>query len=241
MLNSTLNSPQKIDGLTLLQQLKTRSIPCVFFDPQYRGLLERQKYGNEGKNREIRRCSLKQMTEHKILDFVVQINRILKPSGHLFLWTDKFHLCEGVKRWFNETDLQIVDLVIWEKPRLGMGYRTRNKAEFLVVLQKKPLKAKGIWKRHDIPNVYREDSDKNDHVHAKPIGLQQKLLEAVTEEGDLVVDPAMGSGSVYYACLQAKRNFIGGDINGFNEKIQTGEPFGKIQKIPYEKLSTLNT
>ena len=216
-----INKPQKIDGLELLKNLADKSIPCVFFDPQYRGILDRQNYGNEGKSREVGRCNLQQMSENVIITFIKEINRVLRTSGHLFLWVDKFHLCEGVKEWFEKTDLQIVDLVVWEKPRIGMGYRTRNKAEFLVVVQKKPLKAKGVWRVHNIPNVYKETSNRNGHVHAKPIELQKKLIEAVTHENEIVLDPAMGGGSVFQACLDTNRNFIGGDINGVDKKFKS--------------------
>ena len=38
---------------------------------------------------------------------------------------------------------QVVDLITWNKIKMGMGYRTRRFGEHLVVLQKKPLRAKG--------------------------------------------------------------------------------------------------
>ena len=37
-----------IDGLSLLSQIKDDSISCCFFDPQYRGVLDKLHYGNEG-------------------------------------------------------------------------------------------------------------------------------------------------------------------------------------------------
>jgi len=40
-----------MDGLKLLEKLETDSIPLVFFDPQYRTILDKQNYGNEGKGR----------------------------------------------------------------------------------------------------------------------------------------------------------------------------------------------
>src|SRR5271170_2683326 len=89
------NSPLKMDGLDLLQSLENNSVSVVFFDPQYRGVLDKMNYGNEGE-RQIERSKLIQMGEKKIISFVREVNRVLKPSGHLFLWTDKFHLCEGI-------------------------------------------------------------------------------------------------------------------------------------------------
>ncbi len=99
----------KIDGLKLLDKLKNNSIPVVFFDPQYRGVLDKMGYGNEGK-RQIGRSQLHQMSEETIIDFLIEIDRVMMPKGHLFLWIDKFHLCEGISSWLKKVDLA---LLIW--------------------------------------------------------------------------------------------------------------------------------
>ncbi len=210
-----LNQKLNIDGLELLKKIPENSIKIAFFDPQYRGVLDKLSYGNEGKNRERRRANLEAMNDKTIIDFIQGINNVLLPSGHLFLWIDKFHLCEGVQTWFKNTKMQTVDLLVWEKTKIGMGYRTRNKCEFLLILQKEPLKVKNIWTVHNIPNVIEEKVDTKIHPHAKPIELQQRLIEATSKEGDIVLDPAFGSGSVFEACKIIGRDFIGTDI-GFN-------------------------
>jgi len=53
-------------------------------------------------------------------------------------------LCEGIADWLKKTDLAIVDMVVWNKGRIGMGYRTRRSSEYLLILQKTPIKSKGI-------------------------------------------------------------------------------------------------
>lgn len=208
------NTRLKMDGLQFLSALQDKSIPVAFLDPQYRGLLEKLSYGNEGKGRGKRRCILKQMTEDIIKQFVCDINRVLIPSGHLFLWVDKFHLCEGIHTWLNGTNLNIVDMVTWDKGTFGMGYRTRRRSEYCVVLQKKPCKAKGIWKIHNIPDVYSEVVFRCEHPHAKPVKLQGELITAVSRTGDFVIDPAAGSFSVLQAAKNNGRIFLGCDING---------------------------
>ena len=70
------------DGVELLRQIKDRSIKAVFFDPQYRGVLDKMSYGNEGKNRGRDRSALPQMTEKIISEFLAEIERILVPSGY---------------------------------------------------------------------------------------------------------------------------------------------------------------
>ena len=56
----------------------------MFFDPQYRGVLDKLKYGNEGKKRGRARAQLEQMNEETIITFIKEINRILKPSNTSF-------------------------------------------------------------------------------------------------------------------------------------------------------------
>ena len=157
------------------------------------------------------------MNEKKIITFVREVNRILKPSGHLFLWTDKFHLCEGIADWLKKTDLAIVDMVVWNKGRIGMGYRTRRSSEYLLILQKTPIKSKGIWLIKNIPDVWTEkvDNKKKKHPHQKPLELQKILIEAVSNPGDIIVDPAAGGYSVLEACLLSNRTFLGCDISVF--------------------------
>ncbi len=208
-----LNSRLRMDGIELLAQLPDSCASAAFFDPQYRGVLDKLAYGNEGKSRGKARSALPQMTDEDIVEFIEGIDRALCPRGHLFLWMDKFHLCTGIADWISETDLSIVDLITWSKGRMGMGYRTRRSCEYLMVLQKAPLRAKGVWTRHDIPDVWSEKVKTKKMTHAKPPRLQQALIEAVTAPGDLVLDPAAGTFSVLYACRESGRNFLGCDID----------------------------
>lgn len=202
------------DGVELLQNINNSQIKACFFDPQYRGVLDKLSYGNEGEKRGKARCDLPQMPEEIIISFIQEISRVLVPSGHLFLWIDKFHLCEGCHSWLKDTELQIVDLIVWDKMRIGMGYRTRRKSEYCLVLQKKPIKAKGVWVKHNIPDVWQEkvEGAAKRHPHSKPISLQQTLIEAVSEPHDIIVDPASGGFSVFEACQNTGRIFLGGDL-----------------------------
>lgn len=206
-----LNTKHLTDGLQLLSDIKDESIKTAFFDPQYRGVLDKLKYGNEGQTRGKARSSLPQMEEDTIIAFIKEIDRVLKKSGHLFLWVDKFHLCEGVLPWFVDTDLNLVDMIVWDKEKMGMGYRSRRRAEYLVIFQKSPVRAKGVWTNHSIPDVWQEKIVKV-HPHSKPIELQKLLIEATSDVGDVILDPASGGFSVMEACRLVNRDFVGGDI-----------------------------
>ena len=210
----TPNARLRLDGLELLGRLPSASIPAAFFDPQYRGVLDHLAYGNEGETRGRARAALPQMSEQLIAEFIRELDRVLTASGHLFLWMDKFHLCTGFRNWLADTSLDVVDMITWDKKKIGMGYRTRRKSEHLVVLQKAPRRAKGVWRVHTIPDVWSESAPNQKGVHPKPVGLQAALIGAVTDPGDVVVDPAAGTFSVLDACLQSDRIFLGCDING---------------------------
>lgn len=206
-----LNYKNLADGLDLLADINDGSIAAAFFDPQYRGVLDKLKYGNEGKSRNKARSDLQQMDEDVIVKFINEIDRVLQKSGHLFLWVDKFHLCQGVLDWFTATSLNLVDMVVWDKCKIGMGYRTRRKSEYLIVFQKSPVKAKACWTDHAIPDIWVEKTPKI-HPHSKPVELQYRLIKATTKDGDVVLDPASGGFSVFEACKLLNRDFIGGDI-----------------------------
>ena len=206
-----VNSKNKANGLDLLNDINDSTITAVFFDPQYRGILDKMKYGNEGKSRSKARCELTQMDEATIIAFIREIDRVLKKSSHLFLWIDKFHLCQGVHSWLEGTDLNIVDMIVWNKGKIGMGYRTRRKSEYLLILQKSPVRAKDCWTDHAIPDVWEEKAMKT-HPHSKPVDLQRRLISAVSKESDIILDPAAGGYSVLDACILAERTFIGCDI-----------------------------
>ena len=209
-----LNKKIQMDGLKFMSKIPTSSVPAVFFDPQYRGVYEKLKYGNEKTSRNYHRVLIPQMSDDMIREFINKINDILMPSGHLFLWLDKFHLCTNYGDWFSDCDLNKVDLITWNKKKIGLGYRTRHTSEFMLILQKNPKRAKGVWCLRDIPDVWDEKirlNGKNYH-HSKPLGLQQKLIECTTNVGDVVVDPAAGSFSVLESCKNTDREFLGCDI-----------------------------
>ena len=188
------------DGVELLRQIKDRSIKAVFFDPQYRGVLDKMSYGNEGKNRGRDRSALPQMTEKIISEFLAEIERILVPSGYLFLWVDKFHLVEGIKDWFKDLgSIQAVDMITWNKMKIGMGYRTRRKCEYLVILQKHPKLAKATWKLHNIPDVWDEKVDKI-HTNCRSSLflrlLRKTILYATPQQEDIPCSEPVSRQSV---------------------------------------------
>lgn len=55
--------------------------------------------------------------------------------------------------------------------------------------------------------------DNKEHSTQKPVELFRYLIKTYTNEGELVLDNCIGSGTTAVACKQANRNFIGIELN----------------------------
>jgi site-specific DNA-methyltransferase (adenine-specific) len=207
-----MNVMQCGDALALLRSLPEAYTPLVFFDPQHRAVLNKLKFGNKGA-RQRGRAGLPAMSDDYIASVCLEIARVLKPSGYLMRWIDTFCLCEGHHLRIPVQHIKPVDLIAWDSLRLGMGKRSRRCGDYLLVLQKPPIKAGATWRDHGIPNRWTEKVDRNIHPHIKPIGLIARLIGATTQPGDGIIDPAAGSFIVMKAAHQLGRNFIGCDLN----------------------------
>ena len=206
-----LNVAQRGDALVLLRSLTDACTPLVFFDPQHRSVLDKLKFGNEGE-RQRGRAALPAMSEDYIDSCCIESARILKESGYFMRWLDTYCLVEAHHLRIPRDVLAPVDLIAWDNLRLGQGKRSRRRGDYLLVLQKPPIKAGATWRDHGIPSRWPEKVDRRIHPHVKPIGLITRLIAATTQIGDTVIDPAAGSFVVKFAANRIARNFVGCDL-----------------------------
>ena len=61
--------------------------------------------------------------------------------------------------------------------------------------------------------LYFDCEKKYVHPTQKPLELMKYLVLTYSNEGDLVLDSCMGSGSTGVACKELNRNFIGIEID----------------------------
>jgi len=79
---------------------------------------------------------------------------------------------------------------------------------------KDPYLANGMGSRQDII-IHNEQSEKWEHPCPKPMNLWEELLvRGSVREGDIILDPFLGSGSTAVAAQRLHRKFIGIEING---------------------------
>lgn len=208
----------QMDGLNLLAALEPGSVQTVFFDPQYTFDYPDGDYRAKGclekSDRNQKRRSLPQMSDEVIADFCHRIFTVLQPQGHLFFWCNMMKLTNATaSTQVVDAGFMGVDMLTWDKVKMGMGYRFRKCCEYCLAFQKPPIRARDCWHDNALRDIWRERIKARDHPHRKPVALLERLILATTKENDLVVDPAAGSFATLEACIATKRNFIGCDIN----------------------------
>ena len=210
------NHPNKVDALQFLRSLPDHSVAAAFFDPQYAPSSDKVM-----PRRGMKRAPMpliEKMPTIELREIIYEVGRVLIQSGYLFLWTDKRHLLTGkVQQWTWGTHLCEVDLITWAKPSMGLGSKTRHCTEFVLVTQKEPFSIPGrSWTVKDLRDFWQEPKPLQAHPHNKPVGLQARLIEAVTQPGEVIIDPCGGSFSVLDSVRQAGggRWFLGGDLFG---------------------------
>jgi DNA modification methylase len=65
----------------------------------------------------------------------------------------------------------------------------------------------------DLWEILPESATKVGHPAPFPVELPRRLIELYTYEGDVVLDPFIGSGSAAIAALQTRRHFVGFDTD----------------------------
>lgn len=75
---------------------------------------------------------------------------------------------------------------------------------------------KDVWEFNDLePEFYvssvtpKSEKTEGKHPTQKPLGLLRRIIEASTNEGDLILDPFNGSGTTGIAAHELKRKYIG--------------------------------
>ena len=74
-----------------------------------------------------------------------------------------------------------------------------------------------------------EKGNKNEHLTVKPVKLMEHIIKIFSKEGDLVLDPFLGSGTTAVAALANNRRIVGFEIS--SEYFETI----KERVSPYEK------
>lgn len=74
------------------------------------------------------------------------------------------------------------------------------------------------------------------HPTQKPVALLEYLIRTYTNEGDVVLDNCMGSGSTGIACVNTNRNFIGMELDQKYFEIAEKRIYERVSSIEQSKM-----
>lgn len=143
--------------------------------------------------------------------------RVLKRGGTAIIWYDLWKL----SRLFDamkQANFKLLRLVIWQKsnpvPLNKKSTYLSNSREIAIVGVKggKPT-FHGDYDNGIYHAPIPRHGGKRLHPTQKPLHLFEDLIKKHSNEGDLVIDPFLGSGTTAVAALQLSRRFSGCDID----------------------------
>ncbi len=136
-------------------------------------------------------------------------NRLIWTFGHGYNATHRFSGRHEVIMWYTKGQNFKFDLDSVRVPQKYPGkrhYKGYKKGEYSGnPLGKNPS---DVW---DIPNVKSHHIEKTEHPCQFPVAIPQRLIKALTDKNDLVLDPFLGSGTTAAAAMLENRRFVGAE------------------------------
>ena len=224
-----LNKTYNHDCINAMSRLPDGSIDLLLTDIPYGNVSkngeERAKYA--GQLRKIDKGDADILT-FDLDDFLKQVDRVTKGTVYIFCGIPQI---SKIFDFFESNKNYMQRLCVWKKtnPSPANGqHMWLSGAEFCVFAKKRKQTfnqscKNSVW---DFP-VGRSKR----HPTEKPLKLFEYLVESSSNEGDIVLDPCMGSGTTAEACVNLKRNFIGFELN---------EEYCKLANDRIEELKTVN-
>ena len=138
-------------------------------------------------------------------------NRIVWTFGHGLHCQKRLSGRHETILWFTKSDDYIFNL---DPVRIPTKYPNKRhfKGPNKGKLSSNPLgkNPSDVW---DIPNVKSNHVEKTDHPCQFPVGLVERLVLSLTNQGSNVLDPFLGVGSTALAALKHGRNAYGCDLD----------------------------
>ncbi len=106
-----------------------------------------------------------------------------------------------------------LDQILQDRERNENGksvYKKDENGNVILGKEKKGVPLSDVW---EIPYLNPKARERTGYPTQKPVLLLNQILNIVTDEGDLVVDPFCGSGTTCVSAKSLKRQFIGIDIS----------------------------
>ncbi len=106
-----------------------------------------------------------------------------------------------------------LDQILQDRQRDENGksvYKRDENGNAILGKEKKGVPLSDVW---EIPYLNPKAKERTGYPTQKPVLLLNQILNIITDEGDLVLDPFCGSGTTCVSAKSLKRQFIGIDIS----------------------------
>jgi site-specific DNA-methyltransferase (adenine-specific) len=193
------------DCLELMKELPDKSVDMILTDPPY-GMEYRSNYRVEKYNN-IKNDNNMDWVE----TFVDEMYRVSSDNTAHYLFTS-FHNIDIFKQAI-ERKFKVKNLLTWVKNNTSMGDLKGDfapKTEFIIFFHKGRRLING--KRDSNVLNYKKTGNVL-HPTQKPVDMTEYLISKFSDEGDVILDPFMGSGTTGVACKNLNRNFIGMELD----------------------------
>lgn len=157
-----------------------------------------------------------------LLTWLDEIPRVTKNGASILIFNDWRNLGSIADR-LEKNGFVVKDIIRWEKTNPMPRNRDRRYIvdyEFAIWAVEKH--DKWIFNRQSetydrseikIPIAGKSEKTFGTHPTQKPVKLMEELLFRHSNEGAVVLDPFMGSGSTGVACVNTNRDFIGIELD----------------------------
>ena len=199
------------DCLELMKKLPDKYIDLLVTDPPY--LIDYKTNHRKDKTHDF--CSTIQNDNNPklISDYIKQCYRVMKDNTAMYMFCN----CDKVDFFKEELEkyFKIKNMIIWVKNNWTAGdLEAQFGKQYEIIFLVNKGRAKFNGKRiTDIWNFSRISGKQQLHQNQKPIDLITQCIEKHSQEGDIVFDGFMGSGSTGVACIDTNRKFIGYELD----------------------------
>lgn len=206
------------DNLIVLKNMEKESVDLVVTDPPY-NISRDNNFTSMGRSG----IDFGQWDKNAdLFSWILQLNRIVKKNGSVFIFNDWKNLGD-ISRVLDENGFETKDVVRWVKNNPMPRNRDRRYVvdyEFGIWAVKKGSKwvfnrQNDSYDRPEIKSGLTPKSEKKwgSHPTQKPVYVMEQIIQRHSNDGDVILDPFMGSGSTGVASLNLNRDFIGIELS----------------------------
>jgi site-specific DNA-methyltransferase (adenine-specific) len=213
------------DALEWLPKLDAASVDVIFADPPYNLSGSGFLTCRGGKPVECNKGEWDQLEDLHAFNrqWLRECVRVLKDEGTIWV-SGTLHNHPSIGMALKELGLWIINDLIWYKPNatpLLQPKRFAPATELIWVASKSKRyyfnydMAKQLNGGKQMRNLWVIPAEKHrtDHPAEKPEALLMRILLIASREGDTILDPFMGSGTIGVVAKRLQRHFIGIEID----------------------------